>query len=62
MAAALQLAFRVKPGEFYHKQCAAEEERNTFIHCEVSPEMFFSRMAKPLATTFPELFPFLWQT
>lgn len=60
MAAALLLAFRVKPGEFYHKECATE--RNTFVHCKVSPELLFSSMAKPIATIFPELLPLLSQT
>lgn len=59
MADALQLAFRVKPGEFYHNECTTQEERKTFVCCKVSPELLFSSMAKPIAAMFPELLPLL---
>lgn len=62
MAASLRLAFRDKAGKFWHRQCAIEEEIITFICCTVLPELLFSRMAKPIATTVPDLLLFLWQT
>lgn len=60
MAAALQVAFRVKPVNFIkvYKQCTTEEEGNTFIHCEVSPELLFFKNGKTYSNHISRVVPF----